>query len=147
MPHNANNLHVVQKARVLAIDVHAALNRHRRALRDEAPSLRTQMLRAVDSILLNLSEGAGKDSPDAFAYYIEIAIGSCNELEAQLDLALGIKVLPLSARSLMDRTIEVRKMSFGLRRTVLRDGARRETRLGTHSRRELREKRTENPDT
>ena len=48
--------------------------------RHEDYGLRSQMNRAVNSINLNIAEGAGKSSNKAFDYHLEIAIGSAFEV-------------------------------------------------------------------
>ena len=96
--------------------------------------MRGQLFRAVDSIVLNLSEGAGKHSPNGFAYFLEIAISSCNEVEVQLELAIEYGALPQGATVLLDRVIEVRKMSIGLKKAVLARPAGRKHRARGQSR-------------
>lgn len=88
-------------------------------LRDKAPTLRGQLLRAVDSIPLNISEGAGKDSAAGFIYFIDVAIGSCNEVEVQLELAIAFGAFPSDCAVLVSRVIEVRRMAIGLRKRLL----------------------------
>jgi len=48
--------------------------------RHEDYGLRSQMNRAVNSITLNIAEGAGKSSNKAFDYHLEIAVGSAFEV-------------------------------------------------------------------
>ncbi len=48
--------------------------------------LKDQCLRAASSIVLNLAEGSGKDSPADRKRYFHIAMGSTRELQAILDL-------------------------------------------------------------
>ena len=48
-------------------------------------SLRDQMLRAADSIVLNLAEGAGRMARDDKRRFYEIALGSLTECAAVLD--------------------------------------------------------------
>jgi four helix bundle protein len=118
MTHNPDNLLIAQRARELAVGIHREAARHQRRLASQSPSLRTQMLRAADSIALNIAEGAGKSTDRAFAAFLDIAIGSCNELEMQLRLARDISALPESADALVDQVIQVRKMTIGLRRRL-----------------------------
>lgn len=49
--------------------------------------LTTQTLRAVDSILLNIAEGSEKYSDLNFSRYLNMSLGSLNEVVACLDLA------------------------------------------------------------
>ena len=50
-------------------------------------SLRSQMLRAMDSVVLNIAEGAGERTPDAKRRYWAIARASLFETAAAVDLA------------------------------------------------------------
>jgi four helix bundle protein len=49
--------------------------------------LKDQGLRAASSIVLNLAEGSGKDSPADRRRFYQIAMGSTRELQSILDLA------------------------------------------------------------
>ncbi|HEY7168522.1 MAG TPA: four helix bundle protein [Candidatus Binatia bacterium] len=56
--------------------------------RKEEYGLTTQMNRAVNSISLNIAEGAGKRTNRGFDYHLEVAIGSSFEVVAASFLAL-----------------------------------------------------------
>ena len=49
--------------------------------------LKDQCLRAASSVVLNLAEGCGKDSPADRRRFYQIALGSVREVQAILDLA------------------------------------------------------------
>ncbi len=49
--------------------------------------LKDQCLRAASSVVLNLAEGSGKDSPADRRRFYQIAMGSTREVQAILDLA------------------------------------------------------------
>lgn len=49
--------------------------------------MRDQLLRAAQSVVLNLSEGSAKPSPKDKARFYAIAFGSIREVQAMLDLA------------------------------------------------------------
>lgn len=72
------------------------------------------------SISANIAEGAAKSSRREFARYLEIAAGSASEVEHHITIAgdLGV-VSSASAERIIDRITHVRRMRFGLRRTVL----------------------------
>lgn len=122
MAHNPEKLLVLSKAKRLAIDVHVACDRHRRAMTDRAPTMRAQLLRAVDSIPLNIAEGAGKETVAAFIASLDIAIGSCNEVDTQLELSIEVFALPSTCKALRAQTEEVRRMSYGLRSYLVQNG-------------------------
>ena len=48
--------------------------------------LRDQLLRAADSVVLNIAEGAGRERGDARRHHFHIAAGSACEVAAVLDL-------------------------------------------------------------
>ena len=60
----------------------------------ELYSLSNQLERAAVSIASNIAEGASRTSPNEYAHYIEIAIGSAFEVETQLTIALQREYLP-----------------------------------------------------
>lgn len=49
--------------------------------------LKDQCLRAASSVILNLAEGSGKESPADRKRFYQIALGSTRELQSILDLA------------------------------------------------------------
>ena len=57
--------------------------------------LKDQCLRAASSVVLNLAEGSGKDSPADRRRFYQIAMGSTRELQSILDL---IDHVPASLR-------------------------------------------------
>ena len=61
--------------------------------------LKDQCVRAASSVVLNLAEGSGKDSPADRRRFYQIAMGSTREVQAILDLADRI---PASLRSQAD---------------------------------------------
>ena len=100
-----------------------ALNVRRAAVEIRGPdnaALRNQMLRASMSVPTNIVEGAGQQSQRQFARFIGIALNSTSELEYHLIVARDAAVITRSdAESLLDQTIEVRKMLHGLLNRVL----------------------------
>ena len=56
--------------------------------RHEDYGLRSQMNRAVNSISLNIAEGAAKSSNKAFDYHLEISLGSTFEVVSASFLSL-----------------------------------------------------------
>jgi four helix bundle protein len=84
-------------------------------------SLRSQMVRAADSVVFNIVEGCSAEQRD-FARFLQISINSANELQAQLELAHGDGVIgPQVWTRLNDETVEIRRMIWGLRKRILAD--------------------------
>ena len=99
-------------------------------------SLQSQVVRAAESIVLNIAEGCGAMSQREFARFLGISIKSSFELEAQCELAKDYGILREQAwQDLEARTISTRRMLFALRRKVL---------LSPHSKRLRAEPETRN---
>ncbi|HMI47164.1 MAG TPA: four helix bundle protein [Gemmatimonadaceae bacterium] len=110
-------LKVWRKAHALALNVHRVAIRIRGA--DHA-SLRNQLIRAGGSIPTNLVEGSAQETGKQFARFITISINSTSELEYHLIVGRDYEAIPASDfKSLIEQTIEVRKMLYGLRNSVL----------------------------
>ena len=82
---------------------------------EEIYGLTSQARRAAASIPANISEGCGRDGEADFTRFLQIAMGSANELEYHLLLAhdLGYLNEP-EHKYLTDQTVEVKKMLSGL---------------------------------
>jgi four helix bundle protein len=61
--------------------------------KEEEFILRPQLWRALDSIVLNIAEGADKHSDRDFSHYLNISLGSINEVVGCLDCALDDKYI------------------------------------------------------
>lgn len=83
--------------------------------RDEMFGLTSQMRRAAVSVPSNIAEGQGRLTRGEFQQFLGHARGSLLELETQVEIAgkLGFLKEP-QARSLLDRSAEVKRMLNGL---------------------------------
>ncbi|MEZ5346987.1 MAG: four helix bundle protein [Pyrinomonadaceae bacterium] len=85
----------------------------------EAYGLVSQMRRAAISAPSNIAEGAAGRSKMQFKNSLAISIGSLNELNTQLEIALRIKYLSEikynSAQSLIDECLAV---TYGLKKSL-----------------------------
>lgn len=82
--------------------------------REETYGLRSQMTRAAVSIPSNIAEGSSRTSELKYKHFLEIALGSCFELDTQLIVAIntGLVVLPAD-NPLPDLLVEESKMLHG----------------------------------
>jgi four helix bundle protein len=82
--------------------------------------LKSQMTRASQSIVDNIVEGCGAASRPEFARYLDISIKSTSEVDYQLEFARDLGVIPPDVwKPLAGEVIELRKMLFALRRSVI----------------------------
>lgn len=81
----------------------------------------SQMRRCAVSVPSNIAEGCGRGSDVDFARYVQIAMGSCSELEYQLLLAHDLGYHGDAAyRSLNSEVTDVKRMLSGLLSTLRR---------------------------
>lgn len=73
--------------------------------REEKFGLTDQMRRAVCSVPLNITEGNAKRSHREKARFLEIALGSLEELHCQSRIALGLKYLTEETFDVIDNHI------------------------------------------
>lgn len=86
---------------------------------DEKYGLTSQLRRAALSIAANIAEGTGRDTRADFRRFLQIALGSANEVEYYLILSCDLEYLQTSDRDrLIDALVEVRKMLASLSRSL-----------------------------
>lgn len=90
MPFRFEGLEIWRLARGYSTQVYALTARFPR---HEDYGLKSQLNRAVNSISLNIAEGAAKSSARAFDYHLEVAVGSAFEVVAASCLALDQKYI------------------------------------------------------
>jgi four helix bundle protein len=89
--------------------------------REEIYGLTAQIRRAAVSIPSNIAEGQSRRSDPAFAYHLDIALGSAAELETQLTIALEISYISSSDYDpLISELTEIVRMIHGLRSRLKR---------------------------
>ena len=114
---NFRQLLVWQRAHTFALDVHRATSTFPRTGYSD---LRVQLRRAADSIPSNIVEGSAAPSRLEFARFVGISIKSASEVDYQLQLARDLGVLSHDLWDPLAReVVEIRKMLWGLRRTLL----------------------------
>ena len=82
---------------------------------DERYALTSQIKRASVSVPSNIAEGYGRHSTADYIRFLQIALGSLNELQTQLELAIRLEFFEKSSVESADRLcLEVEKMLVGL---------------------------------
>ena len=78
---------------------------------EEKYGLTAQLRRCCSSVPSNIAEGAGRGSNPQFRRFLEIAMGSINEAQTQLELAFRVKILIQDQyEALMDEGLQIYKM-------------------------------------
>jgi len=111
--HNFKELKVWQKARKLVKDVYLTISLFPE---EEKFGIISQIRRASVSIPANIAEGAGRNTNNDFGRFLDIANGSCFELETLLILAVDLDYLSKSKYDTIYNDIEeIQKMIYSLR--------------------------------
>jgi len=114
---NFRDLRVWERSHLFALAVRRAARAFPRRGYGE---LKSQLVRAAESIPANIVEGCGAATRKEFARFLDIAIKSTSEVEYHLILAKDYGVLgPDLADSLSREVVEIRRMLCGLRRALL----------------------------
>ncbi|HUQ83194.1 MAG TPA: four helix bundle protein [Gemmatimonadaceae bacterium] len=115
-----HQLHVWERAHAFAVEI-------RRVAGQFPPSfseLRSQIIRAGESIPSNLVEGCGAATRREFARFVDISIKSTAEVQYRLELARDHSLLvPETWEELTSEVVQIRKMLHGLRKKLLAAGA------------------------
>jgi four helix bundle protein len=87
--------------------------------KEEVFGVTIQLRRSATAIATRIAEGAGRSAVTEFAGDLRRAAASCNELEYLIVLARDLGYWkPDVANGLIDDTVEVRKVIFGLLRRM-----------------------------
>ena len=114
--HNFKELKVWQEAMSLAKDIFIAT---RNFPSEEKFGLISQMNRSAVSIASNIAEGAGRESSKEFNHFLNIALGSCFELETQLILSTDFNYITKEkTESLTEKACKIQKMLNGLKKSI-----------------------------
>ena len=112
---NYKSLQVWRKAHALLLNVNGTLRRFPR----DYTHLRNQVRRAAESVPTNIVEGCARMSQKEFANFLQISLGSANEVEYHLRVAFDYGLIDRTCwQSLTIDTIEVKRMLGGLLRKV-----------------------------
>lgn len=110
------DLLVWQKAMDLSIEVYAATKSFPK---NEIYSLANQLCRAAVSIPSNIAEGSARYSNKEFARFVNIARGSCAELETQIEISLKLGYIDArQCTNIINKVQEIGKMLSGLKNSL-----------------------------
>lgn len=98
--HNFRELKIWQRSMSLAEEVYKMAASFPK---EERFGLASQIKGCAVSIPSNISEGAGRGTNKQFRYFLEISMGSSNELQTQLELAKRFNFI---TQELGDKTID-----------------------------------------
>ena len=116
MSHGYQNLKVWHKAYKLTLMVYQATKSFPK---DEKYELIPQMRRASTSMIANIAEGYGRKNLTGYINFLQIAIGSCNELGVFLMLSKDLKYLEKkNYEDINSVHTEVTKMLLALKRSL-----------------------------
>jgi four helix bundle protein len=103
---------VFTMAHELALEIYKTTNGFPK---EETFGLISQMRRAAYSIPMNLAEGAARSSSGEFCQFVNVALGSCEELRYQLVLARDLGYIKDSVyQPFESRYEEIKKMLSAL---------------------------------
>ena len=114
--HNFKELKVWQKAIDFVVEIYQLTE----SFPDrEKFGIISQIQRAAVSITCTISEGSGKSSNKDFNRFLEMALGSANEVENLLIISYKLNYLNKEQSvQLINKVQEIRKMLFGLKKTL-----------------------------
>lgn len=117
--HNFRELKIWQRAMSLAEEVYIIAQDFPK---EERYGLTAQIKSCAVSIPSNISEGAGRATNKQFKYFLEISMGSGNELQTQLELAKRFNYINKeSADKIIDEVFQVYKMTLAFYYTLISD--------------------------
>jgi len=113
---NFKELNVWNKAHLLTLEIYTI---SKTFPKEELYGLTSQIRRSSASIPTNIAEGCGRGGSVDFGRFLQIAIGSANELEYQLILSRDLNYFSdKDYQALSDQLLEVKRMLLGLYRKV-----------------------------
>ena len=87
--------------------------------KEEKFSLTQQLKNCAVSVPSNISEGAGRATNPQFKFFLEVAMGSCNEAQTQIELAKRFGYISAdSSNNLIDEALQIYKMILAFYNTL-----------------------------
>ena len=110
------NIKVWEKSHKLTLEVYSATKRFPT---EERFGLTSQLRRGAASIPANIAEGCGRNGQAELARFLDISMGSANEVEYHLLLARDLGYLEATKWSeLTERTVEIKRMLASFLKTL-----------------------------
>ncbi len=117
--HNHERLVVWRRALDVSVEICNIAARYRGR---RHAALLNQITRAVASIPANIAEGAGQSTDAQFARFLDVALGSLQELQSHLHLAAGVGLFPEpQVERWRNELVAIRRMLNGLARHMRND--------------------------
>ena len=116
--HQFKELIVWQKAKMVCVQLYRLLEQY-----DLSHSiLFKQILRSALSIPSNIAEGCGGSSDKQLAHFLDIAMGSSNELETQLIIFQEIAIINTDELSFLIQNVhEVQRLIAGFKKKLIKN--------------------------
>jgi len=116
-PHR--NLLAWQKTMDLAVEIYRTT---RHLPKEESYGIISQLRRATVSAPSNIAEGAAGRTKQQFSNFLSNAIGSLNEIDTQLELALRLEYVTLADYDRLYHALdECLALTYGLRKSISRE--------------------------
>ncbi len=107
---NFLNLEIWKRSHLLALKIYTITKSFPK---EELFGLTSQMRRSSSSIPTNIAEGSGRNSNPQFLHFLQIATGSCSEIQYQFILSKDLSYISEEVfDELHSEIIEIRKMIF-----------------------------------
>ncbi|MEO8568749.1 MAG: four helix bundle protein [Ginsengibacter sp.] len=108
---NFLNLEIWKKSHQLTLKIYT-ITKH--FPKDELFGLTSQIRRSSSSIPTNIAEGCGRNSNQQLINFLQIATGSCSELQYQIILSKDLSYINEEVfNNLQAAVIDIRKMIYG----------------------------------
>ena len=109
---NFRKLRIWNESIELATEIYTVTKQYPKS---EIYGITSQIRRSVVSIGSNIAEGAGRQSQKEFVQFLNIAKGSCYELETQLLISKNIKfITEKDFQKLESKLVKIEKMIYAL---------------------------------
>ncbi len=109
--HNFRELKIWQRSMQFAVEVYKTTETFPE---NERYDMVRQIRKCAVSIPSNISEGAGRGSNSQFKYFLEVSMGSCNEIITQLELSMMLGYLDKeTGNPLCNEASQIYKMILG----------------------------------